>query len=145
MLTRQIGFGSSVLASVCPFVTFFDACHILWTKHARVLKFHIWIHHGKIAEQVFFLVWVISLFGVMPLQKKIRMKSCQQGIWKSIWARGWKLGQLIEDDEYITWLTFERILYFSRVIALWKFQHFKLVSKISQKLFELGAWNLVSW
>ena len=24
-----------------------DACHILWTMHARVLKFHIWIPHGK--------------------------------------------------------------------------------------------------
>ena len=27
-------------------------------------------------------------------------------------------------------------------MALWKFGHFKLVSKISRKLFELGAWNL---
>ena len=25
----------------CPFVTLFYACHILWTMHARVLKFHI--------------------------------------------------------------------------------------------------------
>ena len=30
-------------------------------------------------------------------------------------------------------------------MALWKFGHFKLVSKISRKVFELGAWNLVSW
>ena len=29
-------------------------------------------------------------------------------------------------------------------MALWKFEHFKLVSEISWKLFELGAWNLVS-
>ena len=30
-------------------------------------------------------------------------------------------------------------------MALWKFGHFKHVSKISQKLFELGAWNLVDY
>ena len=30
-------------------------------------------------------------------------------------------------------------------MALWKFVHFKLFSKISRKVFELGAWNLVSW
>ena len=27
-----------------------DACHILWTVRDRILKFHIWIPHGKIAE-----------------------------------------------------------------------------------------------
>ena len=43
-----------------------DACHILCTVHARVLKFYIWILHGKIADPYFF-VRVISLSGVMPL------------------------------------------------------------------------------
>ena len=71
-----------------------DACHILWTVHARVLKFRIWIPHGKTADQYFFLVQVISLSGVMPL---------------------------------------------------WKKSEWNLVSKISRKVFELGAWNLVSW
>ena len=33
----------------------------------------------------------------------------------------------------------------SLVMALCKLGQFKLVSRISQKLFELGAWNLVSW
>ena len=31
--------------------------------------------------------------------KKIRMKSCQKDISKSIWARDLKLGQLVEDDK----------------------------------------------
>ena len=31
-----------------------DACHTLWTMHARVLKFHVWIPHGKIADPYFF-------------------------------------------------------------------------------------------
>ena len=40
------------------------------TVHARVLKFHIWIPHGKIVDaRFFFLVRVISLSGVMPLWK----------------------------------------------------------------------------
>ena len=38
------------------------------TVHARVLKFHIWISHGKISDtRFYFLVRVISLSGVMPL------------------------------------------------------------------------------
>ena len=75
-----------------------DTCHILWTMRARVWQFHIWISHGKIADlYFFFLVQVISLSGVMPL-----VKSCQQDILKSIWARGLKFGQQTGDDELIT-------------------------------------------
>ena len=70
-----------------------DACHILWTVHARVLKFHIWIPHGKIADPYFFSCPSYLPFWIMPLWKKS------------------------------TW---------------------NLVSKISQKEFEIGAWNLVS-
>ena len=89
------------LSGVMPFEKIWmtsDACHILWTMHARVLKFLMWIPHGKIADTYLFLVWVISLSGVTPFEK-IRMKSCQQDISKSIWARGLKLGQLIGDDK----------------------------------------------
>ena len=42
---------------LCPFEKITmksDACHILRTVHARVLKFHIWIPHGKIADPYFF-------------------------------------------------------------------------------------------
>ena len=55
---------------LCPFEKIrmkSDACHILRTVHARVLKFHIWIPHGKITDSYFFLIRVISLSGVMPL------------------------------------------------------------------------------
>ena len=86
----------SPFLELCPFEkirTKSDACHILWTVHARVLKFHKWVPHGKIADPYFLLVRVISVSGVMPLWKK------------SAW---------------------------------------NLVSKISRKVFELGAWNLVS-
>ena len=60
----------SPFLELCPFEKIrmkSDACHILHTVHARVLKFHIWIPHGKIADTHFFLVRVISLSGVMPL------------------------------------------------------------------------------
>ena len=46
-----------------------DACHILWTVYAWVLKFHIWIPHGKKADPYFFLVCVISLPWVRPFEK----------------------------------------------------------------------------
>ena len=45
-----------------------------------------------------------SFSGVMALWKFGLFKICQQDISKSIWARGLKLGQLIGDDEKITWL-----------------------------------------
>ena len=75
-----------------------DACNILWSMHARVLKFRIWIPHGKITDSIFFLVQVISLSGVIPLWKN-QNESCQLDILKRIWARGLKLGQRIGDDE----------------------------------------------
>ena len=74
-----------------------DACQILWTVHARVLKFHIWISRGKIADPYFFSCpSYLPFWSYTPLNK-IRIKSCQQDISKSI--RGLKLGQLIEDDK----------------------------------------------
>ena len=71
-----------------------DACHILWTVYARVLKFHIWIPHGKIADLYFF-----SCPSYLPFWSYAPLK-------KSEW---------------------------------------NLVSKISRKVFELGAWNMLSW
>ena len=55
----------SPFLELCPFEKIrmkSDACHILWTMHARVLKFHIWIPHGKIADPYFFLVRVMPLW-----------------------------------------------------------------------------------
>ena len=58
-----------VCPSMSPFVTRFDACHILWTLHARVLKFHIWILYEKWLTRICFLVRVLSLSWVMLLWK----------------------------------------------------------------------------
>ena len=54
------------------------------TVHTRVLKFHIWIPHGKIADARFFLVWVISLSGVMPLWKNQNEIWCMPGAWNLV-------------------------------------------------------------
>ena len=45
--------------------------------HARVLKFHVWIPHGKIADLYFFLVCVTPFLELCPFEK-IRIESCQQ-------------------------------------------------------------------
>ena len=79
----------------------FDACHILRTVHVRVLKFYVWISHGKIAHPCFFLSELSAFLELCPFEK-IRMKSCQQDISKSVWARDLKLNQLIGDNELIT-------------------------------------------
>ena len=97
-LTGHIGFGLCVRPSVShhikrnliffSFLFFFFYAHnfeevagaywfrvVLSSKnmHARLLKFHIWIPHGKIAGTrffcFFFLDWVIFLSGAMPLWK----------------------------------------------------------------------------
>ena len=62
-LREHIGFGLSVRPSVHASIRSSK------TVHARVLKFHLWIPHGKIIDTRFFLVRVISLSGVMPLWK----------------------------------------------------------------------------
>ena len=85
----------SAFLELCPFEKIrmkSDACHILWTVHARVLKFHIGIPHGKIADLYFFLVRVISLSGVMPLWKnqneilsaRYLEKYLSQGAWNLV-------------------------------------------------------------
>ena len=64
-LTGRIVFGLSVRASV----------RSSKTVHARVLKFHIWIPHGKIADTRFFSCpSYLPFWSYAPL-KKIRMKT----------------------------------------------------------------------
>ena len=47
-----------------------DACHILRTVHARVLKFHKWIPHGKIADSYFFTCPSYLPFWIYAALKK---------------------------------------------------------------------------
>ena len=53
-LEGHTAFGLSIRDSVHPSITLFDACHILRTVHAGVVKFYIWIPDEKIADRYFF-------------------------------------------------------------------------------------------
>ena len=67
-------------ASVCPSV------HQEPCMHARVLKFHIWIPHGKIVDTHFFLDPAVSLSEVMPLWKNLNEIWCMH-ILRTVHAR----------------------------------------------------------
>ena len=83
----HIGFGLSVCVCVCI--------------HVRdiVLKLHVWIPHGKIADAYFcFSLNYLPLLNYGPLTNK-GMKFCKCCISKSIIARNLKLVMLIGDDD----------------------------------------------
>ena len=66
---------------------------------ARVLKFHIWIPHQKIADLYFF-----SCPNYLPMPKLcpfegLKVQICNHDISITITARSFKLGQLIEDNK----------------------------------------------
>ena len=62
----------SPFLELCPFEKIrmkSDACHILGTVHARVLKFHIWIPHEKLMTFIFFLSWLSPFLELCPFAK----------------------------------------------------------------------------
>ena len=63
----------SPFLELCPFEKIrmkSDASHILGTVHARVLKSHIWIPHGKIADTYFFSCpSYLRFLSYVPLKK----------------------------------------------------------------------------
>ena len=64
-----------------------------------VLKVHVWIPHGKIADAYFwFSLNYLPLSNYGPLTNK-RMKFCKCSISKSIIARNLNLLMLIGDDD----------------------------------------------
>ena len=80
--------------SMCLFITLFEACHILWTVHARVLKFHIWVPHGKIADTHLFSYPSYLTFWSYALLKKsewnlihaISYELCMPGFWNFMYG-----------------------------------------------------------
>ena len=104
------------------------------TVHARVLKFHIGIPHGKIFDAHFFLVRVISLSGVMPLWIKsewnlmhaISYEPCKLGFWNFMY------GFLMEKK--LTSICFlVRVTSLSGVMPLWKNQNEMLSVRYLEK------------
>ena len=84
----------SILVSDCPSVqTFFKL---------MVLKFHIQIPCQKIADPYFFILSELSPLVELCSCLGVKVQICKKDISKSIEARSFKYGQLIEDDEWIT-------------------------------------------
>ena len=84
-----------ILVSACPCV-----CLCACMGHRDiVLKLHVWIPHGKIADAYFwFSLNYLPLFNYGPLTNK-GMKFCKCCISKSIIARNLKLVMLIGEDD----------------------------------------------
>ena len=83
----HIGFGLSVCMYVCMYVRMYVCIHV----RDIVLKLHVWIPHGKIADAYFwFSLNYLPLFNYGPLTNK-GMKFCKCHISKSIIARNLKL------------------------------------------------------
>ena len=70
------------------FMLFYAYCNFL-TVHASVLKFHVWIPYGKIAD-TFYLSSRLCPFPELWPFEKIWIKSFQQNISKTIEARALK-------------------------------------------------------
>ena len=83
----HIGFGLSVCMYVCMYVRMYVCIHV----RDIVLKLHVWIPHGKIADAYFwFSLNYLPLSNYGPLTNK-GMKFCKCHISKSIIARNLKL------------------------------------------------------
>ena len=76
-----------ILVSACPYVRTYVCIHV----RDIVLKLHVWIPHGKIADAYFwFSLNYLPLSNYGPLTNK-GMKFCKCRISKSIIARNLKL------------------------------------------------------
>ena len=84
-----------ILVSACPCVCMCVCIHV----RDIVMKLHVWIPHGKIADAYFwFSQNYLPLLNNGPLTNK-GMKFCKCRISKSIIARNLKLVMLIGDDD----------------------------------------------
>ena len=81
-------------------------------------------------------LWPFENLGILNLSARYLENYLSLGLQTWPADRGLRVDYLITSEKILS--------NFSGVIALWKLGHFKLVSKISRKVFALGAWNLVS-
>ena len=81
-----------VFLSYCPFSKFWTLkfCNYDIPQWDIVLKLHVWIPHGKIADAYFFFLELSPLVKLRPFEK-IEMKFCKCHISKSIKDRNLKL------------------------------------------------------
>ena len=80
-----------ILVSACPYVCMYVCTYVRIHVRDIVLKLHVWIPHGKIADAYFwFSLNYLPLSNYGPLTNK-GMKFCKCCISKSIIARNLKL------------------------------------------------------
>ena len=80
-----------ILVSACPYVCMYVRTYVCIHVRDIVLKLHVWIPHGKIADAYFwFSLNYLPLSNYGPLTNK-GMKFCKCHISKSIIARNLKL------------------------------------------------------
>ena len=80
-----------ILVSACPYVCTYVCMYVRIHVRDIVLKLHVWIPHGKIADTYFwFSLNYLPLSNYGPLTNK-GMKFCKCRISKSIIARNLKL------------------------------------------------------
>ena len=89
----------SILVSACVCVRACVLPSVQKKIQARVLKFHIWIPRQKIAYPYFFFLSELSPLAELCPFEGLKVQICNHDISKTITARSFKLGQLIEDDE----------------------------------------------
>ena len=83
--------GGGILVSACPYVCTYVCMYVCIYVRDIVLKLHVWIPHGKIADAYFwFSLNYLPLSNYGPLTNK-GMKFCKCRISKSIIARNLKL------------------------------------------------------
>ena len=90
-LTGHIGVGCPCVGAC---IQSKHACHILWTLHARALKFHLWIPHEKVADTcLFFWSSCLPFWSYAPLKKSewnlmhaISYEPCMLGFWNFIYG-----------------------------------------------------------
>ena len=116
------------------FVAILNLCQLWLSCRIIIIVRHIYCYHEHVSA---IFVAILNFYQLWPFEN---LGICRQDISKTIWARGLKLGQLIGDDEYITWLNFKKKSpYFFGVMTLWKFGHFKTCQQdISKSIWARG-------
>ena len=116
------------------------------TVHASVLKLAYMDFSLKNSWHTFFFLSELSSFlELCPFFKKIRMnlmhaisyEPCKLAFWNLYMDSSWKIAwaDLFSCPSYRPFWSYTPL----------KTSEWNLVSKISQKVFELGVWNLISW
>ena len=145
---------------VSKFNTFSMSSNVVWNMYTSFVQFrkfkelfylvyHIYAASVKEVGRVYCLLWARTFVRASVSHvfvNSITFESPMLGFWNFIY--GFVMKQIV--DSYVFLLLFFffflfllKVVPLSWVMALWKQLQWNLVSKISQKLYELLYWNLI--